>query len=118
MKYRIMSICATRGSGRQFQSWQRLSQRTIRQKQRLYPNQRILQRSGALRRSLTQTPIIGIEPLELSYSTNTHYAIFHELGTQNLPKRSIFERAAVAAVPILQTALTRYFNEKIRDNTS
>lgn len=106
---------AARSLRRQFQTWDRLAPATMRQKQKLYPNQKILQRTGRLFRSLTQNPVVVLDPLEMSYRTHVRYVVFHELGTRHLPQRSIFERVAVTATPILQSALVRYLNKKTKE---
>lgn len=70
---------------------------------------KILDDTGALRRSLTQrgdpNQIVEILPLELSFGSNLPYSRYHQTGTSRMPRRrplEFTERARVDTVKILQ----------------
>ena len=71
--------------------WKPLSPRYAREKERWYPYQGILERTGRLRRSIK----VGVDPRRLSgladivATTDVPYAPFHQFGVPNsyLPRR-------------------------------
>lgn len=73
------------GSG----GWPALSPRYAAWKARHYPGRPILERTGELRRSLTQRPF-GIEeltPASMTIGSGIDYGRYHQKGGGNLPQR-------------------------------
>lgn len=73
------------GSG----GWAPLSPRYAAWKQRHYPGRRILERTGDLKRSLTDRPF-GIEVIEPGFmvlGSAVSYGAYHQAGGPNLPRR-------------------------------
>ena len=98
----------------QFQSWVPLSPRYAAVKARTHPGRGILERTGALRRSLTQTPNVQIARHEMQYSTSIPYAVYHEHGAGFLPERPMASRVASVIPDVLQRELSTYLKQKIR----
>lgn len=73
------------GSG----GWAPLAPSTVAYKARHYPGKGILERTGALRRSLTERPF-GVEqlnPQSMAVGSNIAYGAFHQAGTPRMPRR-------------------------------
>lgn len=69
--------------------WAALSPRYAAWKARRFPGKRILERTGDLRRSLTERPF-GIEVLKRRYmivGSDVDYGEYHQKGGANLPRR-------------------------------
>lgn len=75
------------GGGR----WAPLSERYARWKQKHYPGKPILERTGDLKKSLTERGAPGAvfrsEPRALTMGTDVPYAIYHQTGTRKMPAR-------------------------------
>lgn len=71
--------------------WQDLAPSTLASKSLRWPGKQILERTGALKTSLTSTPLavqeIGL--MEMTIGTDVPYAIFHQAGTAKMPARPI-----------------------------
>ncbi len=70
--------------------WSPLAASTVAFKLKHFPGTKILERTGALRQSLTSRPF-GIEiigPQAMRIGTDTVYARFHQDGTSRMPRRS------------------------------
>ena len=77
------------GSG----GWSPLSPAYRRWKSAHYPGRPILVRSEALLKSLTERPF-GIDEVHPSFAifgTNVEYAIYHQLGTNRMPRRPVID---------------------------
>ena len=106
-------VFAKEGNVDGYQSWARLSPPYARWKNQHHPNKSILVLSGRLRGSLTKNPVVTMNPREMIYTSNVPYAKYHEHGTDNMPQRSIFDRAASVAPRYLERAANRYLMEKL-----
>lgn len=73
--------------------WPSLAEAYARRKEREYPGQPLMVRTGDLRTSLTEaggTHIERVEPLALEFGTSLPYAYAHEAG-RGVPKRAMLD---------------------------
>jgi len=87
--------------------WAPLSPKYRLWKEKRYPGQPILVRTGALRTDLTQRPF-GVERITASsmdVGTEIPYAAFHQHGTPKMPRRrplELTEKTRIQMVKVLQ----------------
>ncbi|WP_029136171.1 phage virion morphogenesis protein [Nakamurella lactea] len=96
------------GSG----GWSPLSPRYRAWKMRHYPGKPILERTGALKRSLTDRPF-GIEQInetEMTIGTEVPYARYHQRGTDRMPRRRPLELPASGRTQLVKI-LQRFIQE-------
>lgn len=98
------------GSG----AWSPLSPAYAVRKHAQYPGTKILERTGDLKRSLTERPF-GVElisPFAMVVGTNISYAHFHQDGTSRMPRRP-----PLAMPPQQRVAITKVLQRWVRTGT-
>ncbi len=91
----MTGVFAAEGAFEERPRWQDLSPAYALWKSRNYPGRKILERTGRLKKSLTNRggsdSVLNITPKSLSVGTKVPYAILHQKGTNRLPMRKIIE---------------------------
>lgn len=80
------------GSAGRSGKWAPLSRKYAEQKEKKYPGAQILERTGALKRSLTsetEHSTVTKEKQEFAIGTSLPYAKYHQRGGKHLPQREI-----------------------------
>ena len=112
MKRTFTDIFRGEGQTKQTPRWRELSAGSRKAREGRWGNSKILRRTGRLRRSYTQTPVVHVEAKQMRISSNVPYAGYHETGTRRMPARPVIGYAAKVAPSRLQRALNKYLREK------
>ena len=95
------------GSG----GWSPLSPRYAAWKARRFPGQPILVRTGRLRDTLTKRPfgVERIDPKQMAIGSDVSYGLFHQQGTDRMPRRRPVELAEAMRRQMIKRAQEHAF---------